>query len=59
MVPDDAAWQQRLNTIDPQLYALSRNHLSWQWVARTFSIKPYLFNADNVAKYAPAAWHCT
>ncbi len=29
------------------------NHLSWQWVAATFSSKPYLFNADNVAKYAP------
>ncbi len=31
------------------------NHLSWQWVAGTFSSKPYLFNADNVAKYAPRA----
>ena len=31
------------------------NHLSWQWVAGTFSSKPYLFNADNVAKYAPQA----
>lgn len=30
------------------------NHLSWQWVAGTFSAKPYLFNADNVARYAPA-----
>jgi deoxyribodipyrimidine photo-lyase len=29
------------------------NHLSWQWVAGTFSSKPYLFNAENVAKYAP------
>ncbi len=29
------------------------NHLSWQWVASSFSSKPYLFNADNVAKYAP------
>ena len=28
------------------------NHLSWQWVAGTFSNKPYLFNADNVARYA-------
>jgi deoxyribodipyrimidine photo-lyase len=33
---------------------LACNHLSWQWVAGTFSHKPYLFNADNVAKYAPA-----
>ncbi len=29
------------------------NHLSWQWVAGTFSGKPYLFNAENVARYAP------
>ena len=37
---------------------LASNHLSWQWVAGTFSVKPYLFNADNVAKYAPPEWHC-
>jgi len=36
---------------------LASNHLSWQWVAATGSSKPYLFNADNVAKYAPAPWH--
>jgi deoxyribodipyrimidine photo-lyase len=34
---------------------LPSNHLSWQWVAATFSSKPYLFNASNVAKFAPAA----
>ena len=33
---------------------LASNHLSWQWVAGTGSSKPYLFNADNVARYAPA-----
>ena len=36
---------------------LASNHLSWQWVAGTGSSKPYLFNADNVARYAPTAWH--
>jgi deoxyribodipyrimidine photo-lyase len=36
---------------------LASNHLSWQWVAGTGSSKPYLFNADNVARYAPALWH--
>jgi deoxyribodipyrimidine photo-lyase len=36
---------------------LASNHLSWQWVAGTSSHKPYLFNADNVARYAPAEWH--
>jgi deoxyribodipyrimidine photo-lyase len=36
---------------------LASNHLSWQWVAGTFSAKPYLFNAENVARWAPAPWH--
>jgi deoxyribodipyrimidine photo-lyase len=37
---------------------LASNHLSWQWVAATFSSKPYLFNAENVAKFTPTSWHC-
>ena len=37
---------------------LASNHLSWQWVAGTGSSKPYLFNAENVARYAPVGWHC-
>ena len=36
---------------------LASNHLSWQWVAGTSSRKPYVFNADNVARYAPPSWH--
>ena len=32
---------------------LPSNHLSWQWVASSFSSKPYLFNTENVARYAP------
>ena len=36
---------------------LASNHLSWQWVAGTGSTKPYLFNAENVQRYAPSAWH--
>lgn len=32
---------------------LASNHLSWQWVAGTFSSKPYLFNSANVARFAP------
>lgn len=35
---------------------LASNHLSWQWVAGTGSSKPYLFNAENVARYAPPHW---
>ncbi len=31
---------------------LPSNHLSWQWIAGTFSRRPYLFNADNVKRYA-------
>ena len=42
---------------------LPSNHLSWQWVAGTFSSKPYLFNFENVLRYAPAsarpAWDCS
>jgi len=30
---------------------LASNNLSWQWVASTFSHKPYLFNLENVDKY--------
>ncbi len=33
---------------------LASNHLSWQWVAGTLTGRPYLFNADNVQKYAPS-----
>jgi deoxyribodipyrimidine photo-lyase len=36
---------------------LASDHLSWQWVAGTGGHKLYLFNADNVARYAPAHWH--
>jgi deoxyribodipyrimidine photo-lyase len=36
---------------------IASNHLSWQWVAGTGSAKPYVFNAENVAKYAPEPWH--
>ena len=36
---------------------LGSNHLSWQWVAGTGSSKPYLFNAENVARHAPREWH--
>lgn len=33
---------------------LAPNHGSWQWVAGTASSKPYLANAENVARHAPA-----
>lgn len=28
------------------------NNLSWQWVASTFSHKPYIMNADNIRRFA-------
>jgi deoxyribodipyrimidine photo-lyase len=33
------------------------NHLSWQWVAGTFSAKPYLFNRENLERFTSGA-HC-
>jgi len=30
------------------------NNLSWQWVASTFSQKPYYFNLENVQKFSPS-----
>lgn len=30
---------------------IASNNLSWQWVASTFSPKPYIFNLENVDKY--------
>ena len=28
------------------------NNLSWQWVASTFSLKPYVFNRENLEQYS-------
>ena len=28
------------------------NHLSWQWVASSFSHKPYFFNRDNLTRFS-------
>jgi deoxyribodipyrimidine photo-lyase len=32
------------------------NNLSWQWVASTFSHKPYVFNRDNLERYTDAVY---
>ena len=34
------------------------NHLSWQWVASTFSSKPYYFNKENLERFTGAK-HCS
>lgn len=35
---------------------VASNNLSWQWVASTFSHKPYFFNRENVEKYTNAIY---
>jgi deoxyribodipyrimidine photo-lyase len=32
------------------------NNLSWQWVASTFSNKPYIFNRENLERYTEGAY---
>ncbi|MDY0137712.1 MAG: FAD-binding domain-containing protein [Thiomicrospira sp.] len=34
------------------------NNYSWQWVASTFSAKPYFFNLDNLRHYADGQLDC-
>jgi deoxyribodipyrimidine photo-lyase len=35
---------------------LASNHLSWQWVASTFSHKAYFFNRENLERYTDAEY---
>ncbi len=35
------------------------NNLSWQWIASTFSNKAYIFNLENVQKYADSRVDCS
>jgi deoxyribodipyrimidine photo-lyase len=37
------------------------NNLSWQWVASTFSVKPYIFNRENLERYTKGVYceRCT
>ena len=32
------------------------NNLSWQWVASTFSAKPYIFNRENLERYTAGVY---
>lgn len=32
------------------------NNLSWQWVASTFAVKPYIFNRENLERYSHSAY---
>ena len=38
---------------------IASNHLSWQWVASTFSTKPYFFNKEILARYTGAKYCAT
>ena len=38
---------------------IASNALSWQWVASTFSHKPYFMNQENIAKYSSNRWCAT
>jgi deoxyribodipyrimidine photo-lyase len=46
-------WQAAADWMHDQLLDgdYASNHLSWQWIASTFSHKPYFFNQENLAKY--------
>lgn len=35
---------------------VASNTLSWQWVASTFSAKPFVFNRETVEKYSEGEW---
>jgi len=49
-------------TAAPWMYAhlldgdLASNTLSWQWVAGSWTGRPYLFNAGNVARHSERGW---
>jgi deoxyribodipyrimidine photo-lyase len=34
------------------------NNLSWQWVASSFSGKPYLFNRENLERFSGGRYCC-
>jgi len=38
---------------------LASNHLSWQWIASTFSSKPYYFNKENLERYTGGKYCAT
>lgn len=50
-------WRQAADWFEAQLLDgdLASNHLSWQWVASTFSHKPYFFNKENLVRFAGEA----
>jgi deoxyribodipyrimidine photo-lyase len=51
-------WRQAADWFETQLLDgdTASNHLSWQWIASSFSNKPYLFNKENLIKFGGESW---
>lgn len=51
-------WRQAADWFEQQLLDgdLASNHLSWQWIASSFSHKPYFFNKESLRKFAGDQW---
>lgn len=49
----DIDWREAADWFESHLLDgdLAANHLSWQWIASTFSNKPYYFNKENLGRY--------
>ncbi len=56
-------WRQAADWFESQLLDgdIASNHLSWQWIASSFSSKPYYFNKENIVKFGGESWcqQCT
>lgn len=55
-------WREAADWFENQLLDGDKasNHLSWQWIASTFSSKPYFFNKTSLARYTGEKYcaHC-
>ena len=51
-------WRQAADWFETQLLDgdTASNHLSWQWIASSFSSKPYIFNKENLTKFGGESW---
>lgn len=51
-------WRQAADWFEQRLLDgnLASNHLSWQWIASSFSQKPYFFNKENLVKFGGDHW---
>jgi len=51
-------WRQAADWFEAQLLDgdTASNHLSWQWIASSFSSKPYVFNKENLLKFGGESW---